>query len=156
MAIFTRLFGRRRRADRQGSFIDAQRRVLDYARYLENNPPMPGRIRDLEVLPHDKQVLKGALLMCISNGDDHRLEEHLKAGYLMLSAFQQGVGPGEAGTDFSSLDLDAPPLDVATRIECEAERSGHLQALVESELVRLRDDLVALELELAEPARLSA
>lgn len=156
MAIFTHLFGRRRRADQQGSFIDAQRRVLDYARYLENNPPMPGTIRDLGVLPHDKQVLKGALLMCISNSDDHRLEEHLKAGYLMLSAFQRDVGPGEMGTDFSTLDLEAPPLDIATRIECDAERSGSVQARVESELVQLRDDLAALELQLAEPARLSA
>ena len=156
MAMFTRLFGRRRRAHQQESFIDAQRRVLDYARYLEYNPPMPGRIRDVDALPHDKQVLKGALLTCISNSDDPRLEEHLKAGYLMLSAFQRDVGPEELGTDFANLDLDASPLDIATRIESDAQRCTGLQALVESELKQFREELMTLELQLAEPARLSA
>jgi hypothetical protein len=101
-------------------------------------------------------VLKSALMTCISNSDDPRLEEHLKAGYLMLSAFQQDVGSEELGTDFAGLDLEASPLDIATRIERDAERCGSLQARVESELARLRDDLMALELQLAEPARLSA
>ena len=154
--MFTRLFGRRRRAGQQDSFIDAQRRVLDYARYLEHNPPMPGRIRDVDVLPHDKQILKGALMTCISNSDDPRLEEHLKAGYLMLSAFQRDVGSEELGTDFASLDLEAPTLDIATRIECDAERCASLQARVESELSQFHDDLMAMELLLAELARLSA
>ncbi len=156
MAIFTRLFGRRREADQQGRFIDAQRRVLDYARYLENHPPMPGRIRDVEALPHDKQGLKHALITCISHSDDARLEEHLKAGYLMLSAFQPDVGAGELGTDFAGLDLDADPLDIATRIESDSEATRTLQQGVEAELVQLQDDLRALELQLAEPARLSA
>ena len=153
MAIFTRLFGRR---DREHNFIQAQRTVLDYARYLEECPPMLGRILDVTKLPHDKERLKSALLACISHSHDERLEEHLKAGYLMLSAFQPGVGEQDIGTDFASLDLDEDPLDVATRIELEEERSLAWRHRVQDELEQLKDDLMALELQLAEPARLSA
>ncbi len=156
MTMFTRLFGRRQCADQQGRFIDAQRRVLDYARYLENHPPMPGRVRDVARLPHDKRVLKGALLTCIGHSNDARLGEHLKAGYLLLSAFQEDVGHEEPGTDFAALDLAADLLDIATRIEQDADRSSSLRARVEVELAQLQDDLMALELQLAEPTRLSA
>lgn len=156
MAMFTRLFGRRQSAAPEGRFIDAQRRVLDYARYLETNPLMPGRVRDVARLPHDKQVLKQALLTCIGHSNDARLDEHLKAGYLLLSAFQEDVGCEELGTDFTALDLSADPLDTASRIERDSDRSSDLCARVEAELTRLQDDLVALELQLAEPRRLSA
>ena len=153
MAIFTRLFGRQ---DRQQGFIEAQRKVLDYARYLEACPPMLGRIIDVSKLPHDKQMLKSALLMCISHSNDERLEEHLKAGYLMLSAFQPHVGERDIGTDFAALDLEQDPLDIATQIEQEEELAGGWRHRVQDELEQLKDDLMALELQLAEPARLSA
>ena len=156
MTMFTRLFGHRQNADRQCRFIDAQRRVLDYARYLEDNPPMPGRVRDVARLPHDKHVLKDALLTCIGHSNDPRLGEHLKAGYLLLSAFQEDVGHEELGTDFAALDLAADPLEIATRIEQDADRSSSVRDRVEAELAQLRDDLMALELQLAEPTRLSA
>lgn len=156
MAMFTRLFGRRQNAAQEGRFMDAQRRVLDYARYLETNPPMPGRVRDVARLPHDKQVLKQALLTCIGHSNDARLGEHLKAGYLLLSAFQEGVGCEEVGTDFTALDLAADPLDIATRIERDADETRDLRVRVDAELTQLQDDLMALELQLAEPRRLSA
>lgn len=156
MAIFTRLFGRRGRAARQESFVTAQRRVLDYARYLESSPPLPGRILDASRLPHSKESLKSALLMCIGNSHDERLEEHLKAGYLMLSAFQPGVGEQDIGTDFASLDLEQDPLNVATSIEADEQRVRPWRQRVQEELELLKDDLLALELQLAEPARLSA
>lgn len=156
MAMFTRLFDRRRRSDGGERFIEAQRRVLDYARYLEDHPPLPGRIRDTRALPHEKVLLKRALLMCISHASDGRLEEHLKAGYLMLSAFQPGVGSGDIGPDFAALDLDADPLDIATRIECDSDRARDLVTRAEAELAALRDELRTLELRIAEPDRLSA
>ena len=156
MAIFTRLFGRRDPAAERQSFVRAQRRVLDYARYLEECPPMLGRILDQSKLPHNKESLKSALLMCIGNTHDERLEEHLKAGYLMLSAFQSGVGEQDIGADFAALDLEQDPLDVATRIELDEERAGAWRHRVQDELEALRDDLLALELQLAEPVRLSA
>lgn len=155
MTIFTRLFGRRSERGHSLGFVEAQRMVLDYARFLENSPPMPGRVMDRSLLPYDKAKLKAALLMCISNTGDQRLEEHLKHGYLMLSAFQEGV-EDNGGVDFAGLNLEADPLDIATTIE-EAEASAHpWQSRVRVELERLRNDLYELELQLTDPMKLSA
>ena len=102
MNLFTRLFGRPDNGVREMDFIGAQRMVLDYARYLEGASPMPGQVLDASCLPHDKELLRDALLFCISNSSDPRLEEHLKAGFLMLSAFQHGVGEAGAGVEFAT------------------------------------------------------
>lgn len=154
MTIFTRLFGRRDGGQQLG-FIEAQRMVLDYARFLENSPPMPGRVMDTGRLPHNKADMEAALLMCISNNGDPWLEEHLVHGYLMLSAFQEDVGE-TLGTDFVHLDLEADPLETATAIELAEDALQPWQALVLDDLDRLQRDLQALQLQLAEPARLSA
>ena len=156
MAIFTRIFGRGRVEEKQLGYVDAQRKVLDYARYLEMQPPMPGRIVDQDSLPHPKNELKVALKMCIANSEDVRLAEHLKSGYLMLSAFQAGVGVKALGTDFGVLDLERDPLDIATQIEEEAEIASFWKACVQSELEQLQQDIYALELEVSQPAKVSA
>ncbi len=156
MSIFTRLFGRQENGEYKLSFVEAQRRVLDYARFLENSPPMPGRVVDESRLPHPKQVLKSSLLNCIGQTDDERLGEHLKSGYLMLSAFQPNVGEQELGTDFAKLDLELDPMEVATLIELESERTGGIRQQVQAELEALQQELYALELALLPPQRLSA
>lgn len=156
MTIFTRLFGRRKGRSQTLGFIETQRMVLDYARFLEHSAPLPGRLVDASSLPHGKSELKEALLMCIGNCNDPRLEEHLKHGYLMLSAFQEGVGEQDLGTDFGSLDLDLDPLDIATRIEQESAVLHPWRESVQAELERLQQDLYSLELQLAEPAKLTA
>lgn len=155
MTMFTRMFGRRNDPGNSLGFVEAQRMVLDYARFLENSPPLPGRVMDTSRLPHTKAALKAALMTCISHSDDPRLEEHLKHGYLMLSAFQEGAG-SECGIDFVGLDLDADPLDTATVIELAEASADPWKARVRDELVRLRDDLSAMELQLGRPAKLTA
>lgn len=155
MTIFSRLFGRRGDRGQNLGFVEAQRMVLDYARFLEHSPPMPGRVMDAAGLPHRKEELKEALLMCISNTGDARLEQHLRHGYLMLSAFQEGLAD-ECGVDFAALDLDADPLDIATAIEETEMAAQPWQNRVRDELERLNQDLYSLELQLAEPSRLSA
>ena len=156
MTIFTRLFGRRNGRAQDLGYVEAQRQVLDYARYLENSPVMPGGIVDASRLPHSKEELKSSLLQCIGNSSDPRLGEHLKSGYLMLSAFQSGVGEVALGTDFATLDLEQDPLTIATRVEQDSELVSPWQRQVQNELGCLREDLQALELLLAEPTRLSA
>lgn len=155
MTIFTRLLGRRSKHSQSLGFVEAQRMVLDYARFLDHSPPMPGRVKDASSLPHNKAELKAALLLCIGHTGDGRLEEHLKSGYLMLSAFQEGVGE-DLGTDFACLDLEQDPLEVAALLEQDAESAHPWQACVREELHSLQQDLYALELQLAEPVKLFA
>ncbi len=156
MNLFTRLFGRPDNGVREMDFIGAQRMVLDYARYLEGASPMPGQVLDASCLPHDKELLRDALLFCISNSSDPRLEEHLKAGFLMLSAFQHGVGEAGAGVEFAALDLDADMLDTAHHLEMQQERSQHWSLIAGRELQQMQEELNELELELAQSMRLSA
>ena len=154
--MFTRLVGRPNRADDELDFLQAQRMVLDYARFLEDAAPMPGRIVDQSRLPHSKPALKRALLMCIGNSSDDRLEEHLKAGYLMLSAFQPEVGERGLGTDFAALDLEIDMLDIAAQLEQDECAAKPQRLDVRRELEQLQQELYALELELAQSVRLTA
>jgi hypothetical protein len=130
--------------------------VLDYARFLENYAPMPGRIIDASRLPHPKASLKQALLMCIGSGASNSLEEHLKAGYLMLSAFQTNVGDVGLGTDFAALDLEADLVDIVEQLQQDEAEAQSWRLDVRLELEQLKQDLYALELELAQSLRLSA
>lgn len=156
MKLFSRLFGRQPGAEYELDFLKAQRMVLDYARFLETSAPMPGRVIDAAKLPHSKENLKHALLMCIGSGSDHRLEEHLKAGYLMLSAFQSGVGQVGLGTDFAVLDLEGDVADIAAQLEQDEAEVETWRLDVRRELEELKQDLYALELELAQSVRLTA
>ncbi|TDG13496.1 hypothetical protein E2F43_08125 [Seongchinamella unica] len=156
MKMFTRLFGRVGGDHRELDFLQAQRMVLDYARFLEHSAPMPGRIADQSRLPHPKARLKSALLLCIGNSSDERLSEHLRAGYLMLSAFQPDVGEQALGTDFTSLDLEGDMLDVALQLEQDDAAASPLRPKVRRELEELKQELYALELELAQSERLTA
>lgn len=156
MNLFTRLFGQANHGAREMDYIGAQRMVLDYARYLEVAAPMPGQIVDASRLPHDKALLRDALLFCIGNSSDPRLEEHLKAGYLMLSAFQEGAGEPGQGADYASLDLDRGMLEIAHRLETDVHAAGKWRSLATRELEEMREELYELELELAQSVRLSA
>jgi len=156
MKMFSHLFGRLPVADCALNFVNAQRMVLDYARFLENSAPMPGRIIDASRLPHPKASLKQALLMCIGSGASNSLEEHLKAGYLMLSAFQTNVGNVGLGTDFAALDLEADLVDIVEQLQQDEAEAQSWRLDVRLELEQLKQDLYALELELAQSLRLSA
>ncbi len=156
MKMFSHLFGRLPVADCALNFVNAQRMVLDYARFLENSAPMPGRIIDASRLPHPKASLKQALLMCIGSGASNSLEEHLKAGYLMLSAFQTNVGDVGLGTDFAALDLEADLVDIVEQLQQDETEAQSWRLDVRLELEQLKQDLYALELELAQSLRLSA
>lgn len=117
---------------------------------------MPGRIIDASRLPHPKASLKQALLMCIGSGASNSLEEHLKAGYLMLSAFQTNVGDVGLGTDFAALDLEADLVDIVEQLQQDEAEAQSWRLDVRLELEQLKQDLYALELELAQSLRLSA
>ena len=158
MKMFSHLFGRLPVADCALKFVNAQRMVLDYARFLENYAPMPGRIIDASRLPHPKASLKQALLMCIGSGASNNLEEHLKAGYLMLSAFQTNVDDVGLGTDFAALDLEADLVDIVEQLQLQQDEAEaqDWRLDVRLELEQLKQDLYALELELAQSLRLSA
>lgn len=141
MKLFSRLFGKLRRTGAGSEFIRAQRMVLDYARFIETCAPMPGTVADAALLPHPKAELQSALMLCLGNNSDPRLAEHLRHGYLMLSAWQDNVGEQVVGMDFAALDLESDPLDTATRLEQQSEAVKRWQGIVEQEQAVLRSEL---------------
>jgi len=92
--MFNRLFSRKisRARPCELSIETAQRVVQDYRVFLESSAPLPGRVADVSELPHSKDLIKDAISVCITELRDTQLTEHLKYGYLMLSAWQSGVG----------------------------------------------------------------
>ena len=122
----------------------AQRVVQDYRVFLETSAPLPGRVADERQLPHSKEQIKHAISVCISVIRDPQLNEHLKHGYLMLSAWQNGVGHTNLGVDFTQLDLDTDPIELADIIQRESDVMSKWTPMIKAEQSILRAELKAL------------
>jgi len=122
----------------------AQSIVQDYRVFLETSAPLPGRVADERQLPHSKELIKHAISACISVIRDPQLNEHLKHGYLMLSAWQNGVGDTNLGVDFSQLDLEGDPIELADIIQRESEVMSKWNPLIKAEQSILLTELKAL------------
>jgi len=146
MGTFNRLF---RKDISRGSPSDlsietAQRVVQDYRVFLETSAPLPGRVADVSELPHSKEHIKDAIAVCITVFRDPQLTEHLKYGYLMLSAWQNGVGEKTLGPDFARLDLDGDPLELAQQIQEQSAPMEKWSPIIRAEQARLTSELSAM------------
>ena len=147
MKILDQLLGRGPAPSRESGSPDldaAQQIVGEFACFLEISAPLPGRLADASELPHDKQAIKDALGACISATGDPQLIEQLKYGYLMLCAWQPGVGQQHIGVDFARLDLEAPVSAVAEQIEQQAGALDEWNLRILNERKTMAFDLMAL------------
>jgi hypothetical protein len=117
--------------------------VMEYANFVNTSAPLPGCVADSSQLPYDKEVIKRSLFTCISGTGDREIIEHFKNGYLMLSAWQDAVGEQTLGLDFTGLDLEADPLDVAEQIQLQGDRVARWKPVIEAEQKILAADLVS-------------
>ena len=146
MGIFNSLL-RKVGARQESAGVDiarAQSVVQDYRVFLEASAPLPGRVADEHQLPHSKELIKHAISVCISVIRDPQLTEHLKHGYLMLSAWQKGVGDANLGVDFTQLDLDIDPIALADIIQRESDVMSKWTPMIKAEQSILRAELTAL------------
>ena len=70
---------------------------------------------DASELPFPKPAIKAALVFAIKESDDPTIREQLKAAYVMLADWQDGIGPGPHSFEFSPAEL-ADPMTAAKRI----------------------------------------
>ncbi|NCF19216.1 MAG: hypothetical protein GWP63_13315 [Haliea sp.] len=127
-----------------GLDLDLARKVVqDYANFLNTSAPLPGCVADSQQLPHHKELIKESLFTCINATGDPELIGHLKNGYLMLSAWQEGVGEHNLGMDFTELDLEAEPMFTAAQVQRQRDEVAHWRPLVEAEQKLLSADLLA-------------
>lgn len=150
MGMFNRLFSRKisRARPCELSIETAQRVVQDYRVFLESSAPLPGRVADVSELPHSKDLIKDAISVCITELRDTQLTEHLKYGYLMLSAWQNGVGDKTLGPDFTQLDLEIDPLDLAQQIQQQSAPMEKWSPMIKDEQAKLTSELGAMGVQL--------
>ena len=143
MGIFNRLFARPGPSSNSHLLsIEAARDIVqDYADFLKTSAPLPGCVADSSQLPHAKPVIKDALTTCLNVIRDPELKEHLKHGYLMLSAWQNDVGEKNLGLDFTQLDLDGDPLELAAMIQQQKSGVHNWESILKEEQVILTAEL---------------
>ena len=124
----------------------AHKVVHGYAGFLETDAPLPGCVADVNQLPYSKEKIKAALALCATTTDAPDITEDLKHGYLMLSAWQEGVGGQTLGLNFGELNLDEDPMLIAERIQHQSASIQRWEPLIKAEQMSL----------LAEFERLSA
>jgi hypothetical protein len=117
--------------------------VRAYANFLNTSAPLPGCIADTRELPYDKEVIKESLFICISATGDPELIQHFRHGYLMLSAWQDDVGERRLGLDFTGMDLDADPAEIAEAVQHQSDEAACWTPVVVADQRRLAADLVA-------------
>ena len=146
MKLFKHFFvdGRPCAAAHELSIEAAQEIVQQYANFVESSSPLPGRVADAGLLPHSKETIKNALATCICAARNTELTDHLKQGYLMLSAWQNDVGEKMPGLDLTRIDLDADPLEIAEIIQNQSATMRPWEPLIKAEQEQLGSELKAL------------
>ncbi|MEH6593360.1 MAG: hypothetical protein V7746_24030 [Halioglobus sp.] len=143
MNMFNRLFANPKPSSDtiELSVQSAQKVVQQYCSFLESSAPLPGCVADSTQLPHCKDTIKEAIATCITAISDPVLTEHLRHGYLMLAAWQDGVGDRTLGLDFTQLNLDQDPMALAELIQQQSNRMENWNTRVEADQVSLMSEL---------------
>jgi len=118
----------------------AHRIVQDYGDFLQTSSPLPGCVADVKLLPHSKNRIKDAIGVYVNTIGEDEITEDLKHGYLMLSAWQNGVGERTLGLDFTQIDLDEDPLLVAEMIQRQSDSISKWKPLIEADQIDLMSE----------------
>jgi hypothetical protein len=84
------------------SFTDAvfavgiQKIVNDYGAALASRKSL---FADVSELPYPKYLIKAAILVAISSTCDEKMKARLKANFMSLADWQEGIGPGPHDID---------------------------------------------------------
>src|SRR5689334_790435 len=122
MGIFDRVIGAVRGGSEKPELDLGRCReiVSAYGKVLETGP-VPGTVADERELPYPKQTIKQALLVLLKTTTDPRMRGNLRAGYICLSDWQQGVGPNRVGFDIRYIDQAVDTWSKAKRLAATEE-----------------------------------
>lgn len=113
MSFLTRIFGRSPQPTSAG---DIQKIVSAYGAAMSSRQSI---YSDESELPFPKPAIKSALIAAIKTSDDATMREQLKAAYVMLADWQDGIGPGPHSLEVTAADL-ADPMAAAKRFTAGA------------------------------------
>jgi flagellar basal body-associated protein FliL len=125
---------------------DSVRIIQAYGKILETSTPVPGTVADASKLPYPKQQIKDAIVAALRSTDDQQMEEYLKAGYIQLSDWQEGVGETNQGLDVSALDMDQDAESLAKAVFEQSSGSQKWPEMAQKEYKVLKQELQALGL----------
>lgn len=120
--------------------------VQAYGSFLETSAPIPGTVADVNKLPYTKQQIKDAIVAALHISEDPQMKEHLKAGYIQLSDWQEGVGESNQGVDVSALDMSQDTDELAKTALEQPEGAEKWNALAQKEQEALKKELQAMGL----------
>ena len=120
---------------------DLARVVQAYGKVLETKAPAPGTVADVKKLPYPKPVIKKALVAALRITDDPKMKEHLKIGYILLSAWQEGVGENDQGLNTLALDMSQDTKSLAQAVLEQSSGSEKWIAKAQEEKETLAKEL---------------
>lgn len=142
MGFLQKLFGNK--ASEVPGTMSAQKAtaiIQQYGSFLEHGAPNPGCVADVTKLPFAKAEIKRALLLGLKSIAEPEAREVLRAGYLQLADWQEGVGDSDQGIDVSGFDPAEDPLKMAEKVLAQSEGHEKWSPIVEAERLMLRDEL---------------
>jgi hypothetical protein len=120
--------------------VGAQKIVNDYGAALESRK---SSFADVSELPYLKSVIKAAILAALAITGDEKMRDVLKANFVSLADWQEGIGPGP-----HDLDVTQHPgetiQDQAKRISRAAPAYMELSKRVTTEMEGLLAELKSL------------
>lgn len=129
--------------------------ILEYGNYIEKHPPVGIEIRDVLELPYPKEEILDAITLEIVRQDSDQMVDAMKACAIMLSDFQEDVGPkplGMLGISTSELragvtskDSDLNNLAAKIAGNPDKEKFELLRKVADEELRSIQRKLLAAE-----------
>jgi hypothetical protein len=136
MGFFTRLFGSgASTAPRLISAAEAERIINDYGAALMART---GLYSDASALPHPKLKIKEALMIGIAATRDVKERDTLKAAFMALADWQEGIGPGP-----HDLDVAARPGEDIRAIAKRVAEAGPAYLALSKRVTEEMEQLLA-------------
>jgi hypothetical protein len=135
MGILSRLLNRAPKAPP----MDVREIARAYGAVLASRKSM---YADASALPYPKRTIKSALIAALSVIEDAQTREDLKAAYVMLAEFQEGIGAGPYPWELSATDSEG--VDAIKRIVDAGSSFTEMPGKVAAESQALLDELKAL------------
>ncbi|GEM_PF-838412 len=120
--------------------------VQVYGDVLQTSKPAPGTVADVSKLPYPKSTIKTALIAAIKSTEDAQMKEHLKAAFIMLADWQDGVGETDKGISVADLNQEEDPEKQAKKLIDNSDDFNRWSAIMLKEQETLKQELIDLGL----------
>jgi hypothetical protein len=140
MGILNRLLGRTSRKETSGDLSNQEAQVIVNA-YGKALSSKKSGVADASELPYPKTRIKAALLAAIRAIPDASMRDQLKAGYVSLADWQDGVGTDALAFESAMKVSSGGPLQVAKRIAEAGPAYMEIQGRIVAEATKLAGDL---------------